>query len=455
MIKSTNNDNNYDFSVGLDIGTSKICMMISQKESETNSYNLLGFGITESDGLSRGVVNNIDKVTAAIEKVVKQVENQSGHQIKEVVVGIAGDHIESIIQNGLITVSKGDSEISKDDVARLIDEAKKTSISADKRIIHTIPLNFIVDSHFNTNDPVGMAGVRLEAEIMLVTALNSAINNITKCVQRAGLTLKELILEPIASSYATLTDEDKEMGVALVDIGGGTTDIAVFHEKNLKYTSVIAVGGKLLTSDVRRVLGITEANAEVIKKEFGSCGFIENDTVINVPLGGGNKPKEIKRSELNEIIRARTIEMLQFVKYELVQSKLYDELGSGVILTGGCSLLEGIADLAIDVLGLPIKIGIPKGFSMTALAPDISSPLYSTAVGLTLLGHLSLEEQKRNEELAHEKKTYDNHSGKKVISFDDQEDPVQGDFAVDDLNSNEKSPLTEKLRKLGSWVKNL
>lgn len=393
MIKSTNNENNYEFSVGLDIGTSKICMMISQKDNVSNAYNLLGFGITESDGLNRGVVNNIDKVTSAIQTVVKQVENQSGHQVKEVVVGIAGDHIESIIQNGLITVSKGDSEISKEDVSRLIEEAKNTKISADKKIIHTIPLNFTVDSHTSTQDPVGMAGVRLEAEIMLVTALNSAINNISKCVERADLKLKDLILQPIASSFATLTDEDKEIGVALVDIGGGTTDIAIYHEKNLKYTSVIAVGGKLITSDIRKVLGITEVNAESIKKEHGSCGYVENDTMINIPVGGGNKPKEIKRSDLNDIIRARTIEMLQFVKYELVQSNLYDELGSGIILTGGCSLLDGISDLASDVLGLPVKIGIPQGFSMTALAPDISSPLYSTAVGLTLLGHKKQEEE--------------------------------------------------------------
>lgn len=442
MIKSTNNENNYDFSVGLDIGTSKICMMISQKDNVSNCYNLLGFGITESDGLNRGVVNNIDKVTTAIQKVLKQVENQSGHQVKEVVVGIAGDHIESIIQNGLITVSKSDSEISKEDVLRLIEEAKNTKISADKKIIHTIPLNFTVDSHTSTQDPVGMAGVRLEAEIMLVTALNSAINNISKCVERADLKLKDLILQPIVSSFATLTEEEKEIGVALVDIGGGTTDIAIYHEKNLKYTSVIAVGGKLITSDIRKVLGITEVNAESIKKEHGSCGYIDNDTMINIPVGGGNKPKEIKRSDLNDIIRARTIEMLQFVKYELVQSNLYDELGSGgVILTGGCSLLDGISDLASDVLELPVKIGIPQGFSMTALAPDISSPLYSTAVGLTLLGH-----KKQEEELLNKMKL----EGKKdvKVTFDDGSLDEEHSYNDDNLSNEKNKPKKSFMEKL-------
>lgn len=446
MIKSTSNNN--EFSVGLDIGTSKICVMISKKDSTLNNYSLLGFGITESDGLSRGVVNNIEKVTLSVQKAVKQAQDLSGYEIDEVVVGIAGDHIQTLVQNGLITVSKGDSEISKEDVLRLIEEAKKTTMSADNKIIHTFPINFIVDSNSHTIDPVGMAGVRLEGEIMLVTALESAVNNLKKCVERAGLKLKKLVLEPIASSQATLTEEEKEIGVALVDIGGGTTDIAVYSDKILKYTSVIAVGGKLITSDVRKVLGITEVNAEAIKKEYGTCGFIENDTVINVPLGGGNKPKEIRRSDLNAIIRERTIEMLQFIKYELVQSKIYNELGAGVILTGGCALLDGIEDLAQEVLQLPVKIGIPKGFSMTALAPDISSPLYSTAVGLTLIGHTEQHNEEEKVKAEQETKNWKKPEDKKLI-FDESINIENEEIETEKGNKN------NSFDKVLSWFKQL
>ncbi|HRP02538.1 MAG TPA: cell division protein FtsA [Candidatus Kapabacteria bacterium] len=451
MIKSSNKDNYFDFSVGLDIGTSKVCMMISQKDSASENYNLLGFGITESDGLSRGVVNNIDRVTSAIEKVLTQVQNQSGYAIKDVVVGIAGDHIQTICQKGLITVSKGDSEISREDVSRLIDEAKKIAISADKKIIHTIPLNYTVDSNFNTIDPIGMAGVRLEADIMLVTALNSAINNVTKCVERAGLNLKELVLEPIASSYATLTDEEKEVGVALVDIGGGTTDIAIYTDRILHYTSVIAVGGKLITSDIRKVLGITETNAENIKKEFGTCNPIEQDSIINVPLGGGNKPKEIMRSELNSIIRERCIEMFQYVKYELIQSKKYNDLGAGIILTGGCALLDGICELAEEVLELPVKIGIPRGFSMTALAPDISSPVFSTAVGLSLFGHHTLEDEKQqiiniqHHSLQNEKTQNIEHNNTNQISDDEANNDLN--IKKEEKEPSSKNSLLSKLKK--------
>ncbi len=450
MIKSTSKDNKSDFSIGLDIGTSKICMMISQKDHSTNSYKLLGFGITESDGINRGVVNNLDKVSLAIEKVVSQVQNQSGYEIKEAVVGIAGDHIKTIFQKGLITIPIGDTEISKDDVIRLIDEAKKTTLSADNKIIHAIPLNFIVDSNLHTNDPIGMAGVRLEADIMLITANNSAINNLTRCVERAGLKLKELVLEPIASSYATLTEEEKEIGVALIDIGGGTTDIAVYSDKSLKYTSIIGVGGKLITTDIRKVLGITETNAETIKKEFGSCSIVENEQIINIPLGAGNKPKEIKKSELSEIIRSRCIEMLQFVKYELVHSNTYDNLGAGVILTGGCSLIEGIVDLASEVLELPVKIGIPTGFSMTALAPDISSPLYSTAVGLTLMGHHSVANELNTEKSVSNNNNASNSMKKNMKFFEDE--VIENESVV---NSESSDSIVHKVKEPKNFWKKL
>ena len=374
--------------VGLDVGTTKIIALVAKPGHAPGSLNILGIGIAESEGLNRGVVVNIEKTVRSIKKVIEQAEQQSGIKIKEVVVGIAGDHIESFKTRGIIGISSPTQEISKEDVERLLEETRKVAIPSERRIVHVIPQDFIIDGQDGIHEPVGMSGVRMEANVHIVTGLVTAIKNMYTCVERAGIKVKDLVLEPLASSYAVLTEEEKEVGVALVDIGGGTTDIAIFEENIIRSTSVFGIAGRQVTDDVRKGLGIIHAQAERVKREYGHSylNSIHKDDVFMIPGIGGRRPTEINKQTLCSIIQPRMEEIFEFVMAEIVKSGYSNKLGAGIVLTGGTTLLRGSDELAQEICGVPVKIGIPSGITYSGLAPEIESPVYSTAVGLALFG---------------------------------------------------------------------
>ena len=382
-----------NITVGLDIGTSKICALVAAPNFENQTLQILGIGIAESEGLNRGVVVNIDKTVVAIKKVIAQAEQQAGLKVTEVVIGIAGDHVESIQTRGIIGISNPTGEITKKDVDRLLEETKKINIPSERKIIHVIPQDYIIDGQDGITDPIGMSGVRLEANVQIVTGLNTAIQNLYRCVERCGLKVKDLVLEPIASSTAVLAQEEKEVGVAMIDIGGGTTDIAIFEENILRFTSVFGIAGKHVTDDIRKVLGIIANQAERIKREYGHTHLdsIMQDEVFMIPGIGGRKPMEAHKSYLCQIIQARMEELFHFAALEVKRSGYANQLGAGIVITGGTTLLNGAAKLASEIFGMPVKIGIPTHISYSGLAPEVESPVYSTAVGLALYGMRDLE----------------------------------------------------------------
>jgi cell division protein FtsA len=395
MVKSSGNklsggkldrENNLPVKLAIDIGTTKICAILSVPDKTKQAIEILGVGVAESEGLNRGVVVNIDKTVKAIRKAVEQAEQQSGLKSNKVTVGIAGDHIQSTLSHHIISVSNPQKEITKEEVDRLIKEASKIPLSLERKIIHLFPQEYIIDGQDGVIEPIGMSGVRMEAKIHIVTGMATAIDNIYKCINRAGLEVEELILEPLASSYAVLSEDEKEVGVALIDIGGGTTDIAIFVDNVIKYTDVIALGGSLLTDDVRRVLNIVKNEAERIKREYGHCFLksLHKDDILQIPPVGGRTPKEIKKSDLVLILQSRMTEILKFVNTALINSGFKDQLGAGVVITGGTTLLTGIDELAEEVLSLPVKIGIPTGISSKGLAPEVENPIFATGVGLAL-----------------------------------------------------------------------
>ncbi|MGA2296143.1 MAG: cell division protein FtsA [FCB group bacterium] len=392
-------DSRQHITVGLDIGTSKLCCLVASPDAKAKSLNILGIGIAESDGLNRGVVVNIDKTVRTIQKVIEQAEQQSGIEIKEVVAGIAGDHIESFQSRGIVGISNPAHEIAKNDVERLLDESKNIAISDIRQILHVISQDYIIDGQDGIIDPIGMSGVRMEGNVYVVTGLKTAIHNIYKCVERNNIRVKDIVLEPLACSYAVLNDEEKEVGVALIDIGGGTTDIAIFEGNVIRFTSVFAIAGKQVTDDVRRGLGIIANQAERIKREYGHSYLpsLMKDDIFMIPGIGGRKPMEIKKSYLCQIIQPRLEEIFEFALAEIRRSGFSGSLGAGVVITGGCSLISGIEELAQAVFGMPVKIGIPSGITYSGLAPEVENPIYSTAVGLALYGLKDYERLPVNE----------------------------------------------------------
>ncbi len=380
--------NGLPISVGLDIGTSKVCALVTSPDPSNNTLKILGIGIAESEGLNRGVVVNIEKTIRSIKKVIEQAEEQSGIKINEVTVGIAGDHIEAIKTRGIIGISNSEQEITQSDVERLLKDASKIAIPSERKILHVIPQDFIIDGQDGITDPIGMSGIRMEANVNIITGLKTAINNIYRCVERLDIKVKDVILEPIASSKSVLLEAEKEIGVAIVDIGGGTTDVAIFEEGIYRFTSVFALAGKHVTNDIRKVLGIVTNQAEKIKRDYGHChgDSIMKDEVFMVPGIGGRKPMEIQKSQLCEIIQPRMQELFEFALAEINRSGYSHNLGAGIVVTGGTALLNGTEELAKEVFGMPVKIGIPTNLSYSGLAPEVGSPVYSTAVGLALNG---------------------------------------------------------------------
>ncbi len=371
-----------DILVGLDIGTTKICTVIGERVGER--VNIVGVGMSSSTGLRKGVVVNIEQTVKSIKKSLEEAEHMSGCEIRSVYTGIAGSHIMGFDSHGIIPI-RGD-EVTRSDIERVIDAAKAVAIPLDREVIHILPQEFIVDNQSGIEDPLGMSGVRLEVKVHIVTGAVSSAQNIIRSCHKAGLDVADIVLEPLASAYAVLNDEEKEIGVALVDIGGGTTDLAVFCNDSIKHISILSLGGTNLTSDIAFGLRTPTAAAEEIKKKYGCAltELVEDNEIIDVPSVGGRPPRRLSRRVLAEICEPRMEEILALVDQELVKSGYKSMIGAGVVLTGGSSLIEGIVELGEQIFGLPVRIGYPIGIG--GVKDVVMSPKYATAVGLLIYG---------------------------------------------------------------------
>lgn len=401
--------------VGLDIGTTKVCAVVAGTD-EHGRVNILGVGRAPSEGMMRGVVTHIDRTIRSITAALDEAHSQSGVNIQSVIVGIAGDHIQSFQSRGVIGISGPDHEVTQADIDRLIEDTKRVALPSDRKIIHVIPQEFIIDGQDGVYDPLGMSGVRMEANVHIITGLVSAAQNIYKCVQRAGFEVSDMVLEPLASSYAVLDDEEKEVGIALLDVGGGTTDLAVFEERTIRHTAVIGIAGKKVTDDIRKGLGILNDQAEKLKKDHGFAylpAVVDNDPII-LPSVGGRQPIEIDKKLLATIIQPRMEEIFEIAALEIKRSGYSKHLSAGVVLTGGGALIKGTSELAREVLGMPVKIGIPSGFA-GGLVREIENPIYSTAVGLVYHG---LKYQERTSGTAANTKTTVKEKGPLLVKSD-------------------------------------
>lgn len=371
--------------VGLDIGTTKIAAVIAEM-GNNGTLNIIGVGTHPSEGLRRGVVINLDKTVNSIQKAVKSAELMAGVEVSSVYTGICGDHIRSLNSRGVVAISKTDHEIINEDVNRAIEAAKAISLPMDREILHIIPQEYIVDDQDGIKDPVGMAGIRLEIDAHIVTGAVTSAQNIYKSVHRAGLKINDLVLQPLASSYAVLGDDERELGVVLIDIGGGTTDIAIFFEGSIRHTAVVGLGGKNVTNDIALGLRTPIDQAERIKLEEG-CAFaplVPKDETIEVPGIGGRPPRQVSKSILASIIQPRMEEILYLALREIKKSDYLDMMTAGIVMTGGCALLEGATELAEQIYDMPVKIGMPMGFG--GLVEAAKSPPLATGVGLTQYG---------------------------------------------------------------------
>jgi cell division protein FtsA len=370
--------------VGVDIGTTKVCAIVAA-EDDLGRVNILGVGVSPSDGLNRGVVVNIDRTVNAVREAIEEAEHAAGVEVENVIVGIAGDHVQSFQSRGVVTIRHG--EITQDDVQRLLEDTTHVAMPADREILHVIPQEFIVDGQDGVADPVGMSGVRLEANVHIITGLVSAAKNIYRCIEKAGFQVADIVLEPLASSFSCLHDDEKEVGVALIDIGGGTTDIAVFEDHTIRHTAVIAVAGNKVTDDIRKGIGVMRDQAEQLKRQFGAAfvDLSEDDEQIEIPGIGGRPEKVIGRDTLAQVIQPRLEEILEIAAIEIKRSGYARHLGVGSVLTGGGSLIPGTAELAADVLGMEARIGRPMGLG-GGLVEEVSDPKFSTSVGLVLYG---------------------------------------------------------------------
>lgn len=367
-----------EFIIGLDIGTTKICAVVGQI-TETG-IDIVGLGTRPSHGLRKGAVINIDSTVEGIQKAIEEAELMAGCEIDHAYIGVAGTHVRSFNSSGVVSVKN--REIDSDDVARVIDAAKAIAIPADRQVIHLIPQDFIIDGQDGIKDPIGMNGVRLEGKIHIVTASTSSTQNLIKCANRSGISVSELVLEPIASAEAVLSDDEKELGVALVDIGGGTSDICIFVGGALVHTGVINIGGNHITNDIAVGLRTPQSEAEKLKIRHGSCvkEMVAAEETIEVPGVGGRQPRIVARRLLAEIIEPRAEEMFQLIRTEIEKTGYAELIGSGVVLTGGCSMLEGMPELSELVFDMPVKRGYPYG--MGGMRDIVNSPKYATGVGL-------------------------------------------------------------------------
>lgn len=367
--------------VGLDIGTTKICAVVGEVSDE-GRINILGIGTSPSRGLKKGVVINIESTVDSIKKAVEEAELMAGVEINAVYAGIAGGHIKSFNSRGVIAVRDG--EVSQGDIERVVDAARAVAIPMDRKILHVIPQEFIIDGQDGIKEPLGMSGVRLEAEVHIITGAVTSVQNIVKSVNRAGLEVLDITLQPLASSEAVLTSEEKELGVALVDIGGGTTDIATFMEGSLCHTAVLGIGGNHLSNDIAVGLRTPAAEAEKIKIKYGCAlsSLVKEEETIEVPSVGGRSPRVLSRQILANIIQPRAEEIFSLVEKEISKIGFEEMVASGVVITGGTSITEGMPEIAEQVLNLPVRRGTPM--NVGGLVDIVNSPIYATGVGLLL-----------------------------------------------------------------------
>ena len=371
--------------VGLDIGTTKICTVVG--EVAEGQVNIMGLGTSPSKGLRKGVVINIESTVQSIKKAIEEAELMAGCHISSVYAGIAGGHIKGINSHGVIAVKN--KEIGPSDVKRVIDAASAVAIPMDREVIHVIPQEFIVDDQDGIKDPVGMSGVRLEGRVHIVTGAITSAQNIIKCANRAGLDVDDIVLEQLGSSEAVLSPEEKDLGVAIIDIGGGTTDLVIFSDGSIKHTAVFSLAGNHITYDISMGLRTPMEEAEKIKIRYGCslASMVRKDETIEVPSVGGRKPRILSRQTLAEIIEPRVDEILTLVRDEVVRMGFGELMGSGVVLTGGSTIMEGMPELAEQIFNLPVRRGTPIGIG--GLVDLVNSPMYATGVGMVLYGSKS------------------------------------------------------------------
>ncbi|HLQ24589.1 MAG TPA: cell division protein FtsA [Acidiferrobacterales bacterium] len=373
--------------VGLDIGTSKVLAIVGEI-APTGEVEIIGVGYHPSRGMKKGVVVNIESTVQSIQRAVEEAELMAGCQIHSVYAGIAGSHINSFNSHGIVAIK--DKEVGSGDVERVIEAARALAIPADQKVLHILPQEFIIDKQEGVREPIGMCGVRLEAKVHIVTGAVSAAQNIIKCVRRCGLEVDDIILEQLASSMSVLTEDEKELGVCLVDIGGGTTDISVFTEGAIRHTAVIPIAGDQVTNDIAVALRTPTQYAEEIKKKYG-CALTQlarDDETIEVPSVGDRPPRKLARQTLAEVVEPRIEELYGLILAELRHSGFEDVIGSGIVLTGGSAKMEGMIDLAEEVFHMPVRLGIPQ--YVGGLSGVVHNPIYSTGVGLVLYGSKSL-----------------------------------------------------------------
>lgn len=381
--------------VGLDIGTSKVVAIVG--EMIEGNIEIIGMGSHPSRGLKKGVVVNIDATVHSVQRAIEEAELMAGCQINTVYTGIAGSHIRSFNSHGIVAIR--DQEVTANDVERVIDAAKAVAIPADQKTLHILPQEFIIDNQEGIREPIGMSGVRLEAKVHMVTGAVSAAQNIVKCIRRCGLEVADIILEQLASSHAVLTEDEKQLGVCLIDIGAGTTDIAIFADGAIRHTSVIPIAGDQVTNDLAIALRTPTQNAENIKIQY-ACALRELaslDELVDIPSIGERAAKRFSRVTLAEVVEPRFEELFTLVQAELRRNGIEELLGSGIVVTGGSSRMEGVVELAEEIFRMPVRLGIPRG--VDGLVEIVKNPMYATGVGLLLYGMQS--QQHRSEFSTH------------------------------------------------------
>jgi cell division protein FtsA len=384
--------------VGLDIGTSKVVAIVGEIAPD-GALNIVGIGRHRSRGLKKGTVVNIESTVQSIQRAVEEAELMAGCRIHSVYAGIAGSHIRSMNSHGIVAIR--DKEVYPADIERVIDAAQAVAIPADQKILHILPQEYIIDSQEGVKEPLGMSGVRLEAKVHLVTCATNAYQNIEKCIRRCGLETDEIILEQLASSYSVLTDDEKELGVCMVDIGGGTTDIAIFTEGAIRHTGVIPIAGDQVTNDIAMALRTPTENAEELKIKY-ACALSQMaspDEMIKVPGVGDRQPRELSRQALADVVEPRYDELFHLIQAEIRHSGYADLLAAGMVLTGGTSKMEGVVELAEEIFHMPVRIGMPT--EVTGLTDIVRNPTYATGVGLLLYG-MKQSQEREGHHVSHE-----------------------------------------------------
>ncbi len=382
--------------IGLDIGTSKILAIVAEVKDD-GAVEIIGIGHHPSRGLKKGVVANIESTVQSIRRAVEEAELMAGCQIMSVYAGIAGSHISSFNSHGVVAIR--DNEVSKSDMERVIEAARALAIPNDQKILHILPQDFIIDGQEGIREPIGMSGVRMEAKVHIITGAVSAAQNIVKCIRRCGLQADDIILEQLASSYAVLDDDEKELGVCMIDIGGGTCDIAIFTEGAIRHTAVIPIAGDQITNDIAVALRTPTQAAEEIKKKYG-CALTQlapHGEMIDTPSVGDRAPRKLARSTLAEVIEPRVEELYMLAQAELRRSGYEELIGTGIVLTGGSSKMEGMIELAEEIFHMPVRLGVPQ--YVGGLSEVVRNPIYSTGVGLVLFGSANRPGAEENEEV--------------------------------------------------------